>query len=70
MQHHHQSSSSSSLLFNNNNSQKSHFSWDRLRRQQNIPLFGKIRGSRFGPDNPGDGNSDLDEDEDLQIQVP
>ncbi|XP_033013336.1 coiled-coil domain-containing protein 102A [Lacerta agilis] len=42
----------------------------RLRRQQNIPLFGKIRGSRFGPDNPGDGNSDLDEDEDLQIQVP
>ncbi|XP_044290245.1 coiled-coil domain-containing protein 102A [Varanus komodoensis] len=41
----------------------------RLRRQQNIPLFGKIRGSRFGPDDPGDGTSDLDEDEDLQIQV-
>ncbi|KAH0619465.1 hypothetical protein JD844_000113 [Phrynosoma platyrhinos] len=42
----------------------------RLRRQQNIPLFGKIRGSRFGPDDPGEGTSDLDEDEDLQIQVP
>ncbi|XP_062817793.1 coiled-coil domain-containing protein 102A [Anolis carolinensis] len=42
----------------------------RLRRQQSIPLFGKIRGSRFGPDDPGDGTSDLDEDEDLQIQVP
>ncbi|XP_066493782.1 coiled-coil domain-containing protein 102A isoform X1 [Tiliqua scincoides] len=42
----------------------------RLRRQQNIPLFGKIRGSRFSPDDPGDGTSDLDEDEDLQIQVP
>lgn len=45
-------------------------SWNRLRRQQNIPLFGKIRSSRFGPDNPGDTTSDLDEDEDLQIQVP
>ncbi|XP_067408472.1 coiled-coil domain-containing protein 102A [Emydura macquarii macquarii] len=42
----------------------------RLRRQQNAPLFGKIRSSRFGPDDPGDGTSDLDEDEDLQIQVP
>nr|XP_060644325.1 coiled-coil domain-containing protein 102A [Anolis sagrei ordinatus] len=42
----------------------------RLRRQQNIPIFGKIRGSRFDPDDPGDGTSDLDEDEDLQIQVP
>lgn len=45
-------------------------SLDRLRRQQNIPLFGKIRGSRFGPDDPGDVTSDLEEDEDLQIQVP
>ncbi|XP_034281407.1 coiled-coil domain-containing protein 102A isoform X1 [Pantherophis guttatus] len=42
----------------------------RLRRQQNLPLFGKIRGSRFGPDEPGDCTSDLDEDEDLKIQVP
>uniref|UniRef100_A0A8C8VGP9 Coiled-coil domain-containing protein 102A n=1 Tax=Pelusios castaneus TaxID=367368 RepID=A0A8C8VGP9_9SAUR len=42
----------------------------RLRRQQNAPLFGKIRSSRFGPDDAGDGTSDLDEDEDLQIQVP
>ncbi|CAM2100879.1 coiled-coil domain-containing protein 102A isoform X1 [Lepidochelys kempii] len=42
----------------------------RLRRQQNAPLFGKIRSSRFGPDDPDDGTSDLDEDEDLQIQVP
>ncbi|XP_059569666.1 coiled-coil domain-containing protein 102A isoform X2 [Alligator mississippiensis] len=42
----------------------------RLRRQQNTPLFGKIRSSRFGPEDPGDGTSDLDEDEDLQIQVP
>uniref|UniRef100_A0A670YJU8 Coiled-coil domain-containing protein 102A n=1 Tax=Pseudonaja textilis TaxID=8673 RepID=A0A670YJU8_PSETE len=42
----------------------------RLRRQQNLPLFGKIRGSRFGPDEPRDCTSDLDEDEDLKIQVP
>ncbi|XP_043841708.1 coiled-coil domain-containing protein 102A [Dromiciops gliroides] len=42
----------------------------RLRRQQNAPLFGKIRSSRFGTEEPGDGTSDLDEDEDLQIQVP
>ncbi|KAG6927046.1 coiled-coil domain containing 102A [Chelydra serpentina] len=42
----------------------------RLRRQQNTPLFGKIRSSRFGPDDADDGTSDLDEDEDLQIQVP
>ncbi|KAG8143878.1 hypothetical protein E2320_001023 [Naja naja] len=42
----------------------------RLRRQQNLPLFGKICGSRFGPDEPGDCTSDLDEDEDLKIQVP
>ncbi|KAJ7312126.1 hypothetical protein JRQ81_006468 [Phrynocephalus forsythii] len=44
----------------------------RLRRQQNLPLFGKIRGSRFGPDDPCDdgGTSDLDDEGDLQIQVP
>nr|XP_033798270.1 coiled-coil domain-containing protein 102A [Geotrypetes seraphini] len=42
----------------------------RLRRQQNPPLFGKIHRSRFSSDDPGDGASDLDEDEDLQIQVP
>ncbi|NWY07469.1 C102A protein, partial [Nothoprocta ornata] len=42
----------------------------RLRRQQNPPLFGKMRSARFGPDDPGDGTSDPDEDEDLQIQVP
>lgn len=42
----------------------------RLRRQQqNAPLFGKIRSARFGPEEAGDGASDLDEDEDLQIQV-
>ncbi|XP_038610155.1 coiled-coil domain-containing protein 102A [Tachyglossus aculeatus] len=41
----------------------------RLRRQQN-PLFGKIRSARFGPEESGDGTSDLDEDEDLQLQVP
>ncbi|KAL0621634.1 Coiled-coil domain-containing protein 102A [Plecturocebus cupreus] len=42
----------------------------RLRRQQqNAPLFGKIRGARFGSEEAGDGASDLDEDEDLQIQV-
>ncbi|NXI66272.1 C102A protein, partial [Anseranas semipalmata] len=42
----------------------------RLRRQQSTPLFGKMRSTRFGPDDPGDGTSDPDEDEDLQIQVP
>ncbi|KAI5934561.1 Coiled-coil domain-containing protein 102A [Manis javanica] len=42
----------------------------RLRRQQqNVPLFGKIRSARFGTEEAGDGASDLDEDEDLQIQV-
>uniref|UniRef100_A0A2K6TNQ0 Coiled-coil domain-containing protein 102A n=1 Tax=Saimiri boliviensis boliviensis TaxID=39432 RepID=A0A2K6TNQ0_SAIBB len=42
----------------------------RLRRQQqNAPLFGKIRSARFGTEEAGDGASDLDEDEDLQIQV-
>jgi coiled-coil domain-containing protein 102A len=42
----------------------------RLRRQQqNAPLFGKIRSARFGNEEAGDGASDLDEDEDLQIQV-
>ncbi|NXS14589.1 C102A protein, partial [Neodrepanis coruscans] len=42
----------------------------RLRRQQSTPLFGKMRSTRFGPDDAGDGTSDPDEDEDLQIQVP
>ncbi|XP_054245523.1 coiled-coil domain-containing protein 102A [Indicator indicator] len=43
----------------------------RLRRQQSTPLFGKMRSSRFGPDDDaGDGTSDPDEDEDLQLQVP
>ncbi|NXA41604.1 C102A protein, partial [Eudromia elegans] len=42
----------------------------RLRRQQNPPLFGKMRSARFGADDPGDGASDADEDEDLQLQVP
>ncbi|XP_069848481.1 coiled-coil domain-containing protein 102A [Dipodomys merriami] len=42
----------------------------RLRRQQqNAPLFGKMRSARFGTEEAGDGASDLDEDEDLQIQV-
>lgn len=42
----------------------------RLRRQQqSAPLFGKIRSARFGAEEAGDGASDLDEDEDLQIQV-
>lgn len=42
----------------------------RLRRQQqSAPLFGKIRSARFGTEEAGDGASDLDEDEDLQIQV-
>lgn len=42
----------------------------RLRRQQSTPLFSKMRSTRFGPDDAGDGTSDPDEDEDLQIQVP
>ncbi|KFQ13015.1 Coiled-coil domain-containing protein 102A, partial [Leptosomus discolor] len=42
----------------------------RLRRQQSTPLFGKMRSARFSPDDTGDGTSDPDEDEDLQIQVP
>ncbi|XP_044125915.1 coiled-coil domain-containing protein 102A-like [Bufo gargarizans] len=41
----------------------------RLRRQQNPPLFGKLRTSRFGNDDTGEIGSDPDED-DLQIQVP
>ncbi|KAG8562264.1 hypothetical protein GDO81_015632 [Engystomops pustulosus] len=41
----------------------------RLRRQQNPPLFGKLRSSRFGNDDTGETGSDPDED-DLQIQVP
>ncbi|KAM9374336.1 LOW QUALITY PROTEIN: coiled-coil domain-containing protein 102A [Phaethornis superciliosus] len=42
----------------------------RLRRQQSTPLFGKMCSTRFSPDDTGDGTSDPDEDEDLQIQVP
>ncbi|KFP02685.1 Coiled-coil domain-containing protein 102A, partial [Calypte anna] len=42
----------------------------RLRRQQSTPLFGKMCSARFSPDDTGDGTSDPDEDEDLQIQVP
>ncbi|XP_069510263.1 coiled-coil domain-containing protein 102A [Ambystoma mexicanum] len=42
----------------------------RLRRQQQPPLFGKMRGARFGSDDPEDATSDQEEDEDLQIQVP
>lgn len=44
----------------------------RLRRQQQTPgLFGKIRSSRFGSENPDAPSSDLDEDEeDLQLQIP
>ncbi|XP_053558700.1 coiled-coil domain-containing protein 102A [Bombina bombina] len=41
----------------------------RLRRQQNPPMFGKLRTSRFGNDEAGETGSDLDE-EDLQIQIP
>ncbi|XP_058135938.1 coiled-coil domain-containing protein 102A isoform X1 [Dasypus novemcinctus] len=42
----------------------------RLRRQQqSTPLFGKIRSTRFGTEEAGDGASDLDEDEELQIQM-
>nr|DBA16677.1 TPA: hypothetical protein GDO54_002224 [Pyxicephalus adspersus] len=37
--------------------------------QQNPPLFGKLRSTRFGSDDPGEMGSDPDEDE-LQIQVP
>ncbi|XP_075366372.1 coiled-coil domain-containing protein 102A isoform X1 [Mycteria americana] len=42
----------------------------RLRRQQSTPLFGKMCSARFSPNDAGDGTSDPDEDEDLQIQVP
>ncbi|XP_068116078.1 coiled-coil domain-containing protein 102A isoform X2 [Hyperolius riggenbachi] len=41
----------------------------RLRRQQNPPLFGKLRTGRFGNDDGGEVESDPDEDS-LQIQVP
>ncbi|KAM9301966.1 coiled-coil domain-containing protein 102A [Gastrophryne carolinensis] len=40
----------------------------RLRRQQNPPLFGKLRAARFGSDDAGEAGSDADED-DLQIQL-
>ncbi|XP_074523301.1 coiled-coil domain-containing protein 102A [Halichoeres trimaculatus] len=44
----------------------------RLRRQQQSPgLFGKIRSSRFGPENPDGPASDMDEEEEeLQLQIP
>uniref|UniRef100_H3CCM1 Coiled-coil domain-containing protein 102A n=1 Tax=Tetraodon nigroviridis TaxID=99883 RepID=H3CCM1_TETNG len=44
----------------------------RLRRQQQNPgLFGKMRSARFGPDNPDEPTSDMDEeDEELQLQIP
>ncbi|XP_069073431.1 coiled-coil domain-containing protein 102A [Pleurodeles waltl] len=42
----------------------------RLRRQQQTPLFGKMRGARFGSEDPEDVTSDQEEDEELQIQVP
>ncbi|KAJ8247348.1 hypothetical protein GJAV_G00245260 [Gymnothorax javanicus] len=42
----------------------------RLRRQQNPGLFGKMRSSRFGPENPDGPASDPDdEEEELQIQI-
>ncbi|XP_068171479.1 coiled-coil domain-containing protein 102A isoform X1 [Antennarius striatus] len=44
----------------------------RLRRQQQNPgLFGKIRSTRFSPENPDGPSSDVDEeDEELQLQIP
>uniref|UniRef100_A0A672ZB07 Coiled-coil domain-containing protein 102A n=1 Tax=Sphaeramia orbicularis TaxID=375764 RepID=A0A672ZB07_9TELE len=44
----------------------------RLRRQQQSPgLFGKMRSSRFSPENPDGPSSDMDEEEeDLQLQIP
>ncbi|XP_029284427.1 coiled-coil domain-containing protein 102A [Cottoperca gobio] len=44
----------------------------RLRRQQQNPgLFGKIRSTRFSPENPDGPASDMDEEEEeLQLQIP
>ncbi|XP_056268393.1 coiled-coil domain-containing protein 102A [Pseudoliparis swirei] len=43
----------------------------RLRRQQQSPgLFGKMRSARFGPENPDVQTSDMDEEEELQLQIP
>ncbi|CAN9506839.1 unnamed protein product [Ophioblennius macclurei] len=44
----------------------------RLRRQQQNPgLFGKMRSTRFSPENPDGPSSDLDEEEEeLQLQIP
>ncbi|XP_070686210.1 coiled-coil domain-containing protein 102A [Pempheris klunzingeri] len=44
----------------------------RLRRQQQNPgLFGKMRSTRFSPENPDGPTSDGDEEgEDLQLQIP
>ncbi|TNN49539.1 Coiled-coil domain-containing protein 102A [Liparis tanakae] len=42
-----------------------------LRRQQQSPgMFGKIRSARFGPENPDVQSSDMDEEEELQLQIP
>ncbi|KAG7455714.1 coiled-coil domain-containing protein 102A [Solea senegalensis] len=44
----------------------------RLRRQQQSPgLFGKMRSTRFSPENPDSLTSDVDEEEEeLQLQIP
>nr|XP_019935879.1 PREDICTED: coiled-coil domain-containing protein 102A [Paralichthys olivaceus] len=43
----------------------------RLRRQQQSPgLFGKIRTARFTPENPDSPSSDMDEEEEEQLQIP
>ncbi|XP_022601218.1 coiled-coil domain-containing protein 102A [Seriola dumerili] len=44
----------------------------RLRRQQQSPgLFGKMRSTRFSPENPDGPTSDMDEEEEeLQLQIP
>uniref|UniRef100_A0A8D3AXD5 Coiled-coil domain-containing protein 102A n=1 Tax=Scophthalmus maximus TaxID=52904 RepID=A0A8D3AXD5_SCOMX len=43
----------------------------RLRRQQQSPgLFGKMRSARFSPENQESPSSDMDEEEELQLQIP
>ncbi|XP_053278206.1 coiled-coil domain-containing protein 102A [Pleuronectes platessa] len=43
----------------------------RLRRQQQSPgLFGKMRSARFTPENPDSPTSDMDEEEEEQLQIP
>lgn len=49
--------------------------WERLRRQQNPGLFGKMitsASTRFGPEDADGPHSDPDEDEEeeLQLQIP